>query len=523
MGKIIGIDLGKRSACMTAIHPDGSFQTIFSEEGSEKFPFAVAVTELGEYFSGSRAERYLRRHPEKEISISGLENAELQKVYRLFFKELKKRAREVLMEEVEGVVISTSMMDFQQMQVLAQGATDAGFLVERILGRTEACALALVRSGIFQESPETEFAVSVLDAGILQTALVSYGKGVVEVVAWSEVACTHEPGSQAEAVKKGLRKVLEQAGSTFGEISRLFVFCGETRGVVHLEELLKTAFASKVQLIRVMQRHAAKGAAIQAGILEGNRHLKDLLLLDLMKCFVGFRRKDGKVRKFLDAEMSIPVRKYANFAVRSERQETAIELPGDILLDNGEIHMVYGIGTQVRTLMRFRLRPEFLPGKKGLRLEIEVDVGRNIALNVKNLQSGKEGIMPLLQLTNREPLQEACEQTTTERMNVEQVLKKMLPVLDSLVCGIRGLSSEERERATGKGMLQTYQQFLSVLKEMNVVPIEAEGCLFDPYLHHAIEHEVNGEYGTNWVVEEYQKGYLYRGKVLRPATVKVVN
>ena len=113
MGRIIGIDLGKRSACMTAVNEDGSFQTIFSEDGSEKFPFAAAVTELGEYFSGSRAQRYLRRHPEKELAVSALGAADMQTVYRLFFRELKKRAREVLREEVEGVVISTGMMDFQ--------------------------------------------------------------------------------------------------------------------------------------------------------------------------------------------------------------------------------------------------------------------------------------------------------------------------------------------------------------------------------------------------------------------------
>lgn len=523
MGRIIGIDLGKRSACMTAVNEDGSFQTIFSEDGSEKFPFAAAVTELGEYFSGSRAQRYLRRHPEKELAVSALGAADMQTVYRLFFRELKKRAREVLREEVEGVLISTGMMDFQQMQILAQGAADAGFSVERILGRTEACTLSVVQSGIFQKNMETKFAVSIADSGILQTALVSYGSGVAEMLAWSEVACTHEPGSQAEAVKKGLRKVLEQTGCTFGKVSQLFVFCGESRGVVHLEELLKTAFGSKVRVLRVMQRHAAKGAAIQAGILEGNRHFRELLLLNLMKCFVGFRKKDGRVRKFLEAEVSIPVKKFADFSFHPAREGLQQELPGDILSDSGELHVVYGIGTQIRTLAQFRLKPEFLPGEKGLRLGIDVDAGRNITLIVKNLQNGREGQVRLLHLTNRVSQREFCESNTAQRMNAEQVLKKMLPVLDSLICGIRGLAPDERTSATGKGMLQTYQQFLDVFKEMNVVPIEAEGCLFDPYLHHAIEHEINGAYGTNWVLEEYQKGYLYHGKVLRPAMVKVVN
>ena len=54
-------------------------------------------------------------------------------------------------------------------------------------------------------------------------------------------------------------------------------------------------------------------------------------------------------------------------------------------------------------------------------------------------------------------------------------------------------------------------------------PIEAKGKEFDPNFHNAVMHVDDEELGENIVVEEFQKGYLYRDSVVRHSMVKVAN
>ena len=61
------------------------------------------------------------------------------------------------------------------------------------------------------------------------------------------------------------------------------------------------------------------------------------------------------------------------------------------------------------------------------------------------------------------------------------------------------------------------------LQELEALPIEAVGKEFDPTLHNAVMHVEDEEAGDNIVVEEFQKGYCYRGNVVRFSMVKVAN
>ena len=72
-------------------------------------------------------------------------------------------------------------------------------------------------------------------------------------------------------------------------------------------------------------------------------------------------------------------------------------------------------------------------------------------------------------------------------------------------------------------MHRIYKQMLQTLENLEVTPIEAVGKEFDPDYHNAVMHVDDDSVGDNIVVEELQKGYLYRGNVVRHSMVKVAN
>jgi molecular chaperone GrpE len=67
----------------------------------------------------------------------------------------------------------------------------------------------------------------------------------------------------------------------------------------------------------------------------------------------------------------------------------------------------------------------------------------------------------------------------------------------------------------------THGMLLASLRKFNVRPVEAVGAPFDPAFHQAVAQVPSVEYPPNTVVEEYQKGYLLKDRLLRPAMVTV--
>lgn len=105
----------------------------------------------------------------------------------------------------------------------------------------------------------------------------------------------------------------------------------------------------------------------------------------------------------------------------------------------------------------------------------------------------------------------------------EKVLKEMLPVLDNLERAIVHVK-EAPEEGVGKlleGVELIRKQFADVLARFDVTPIPARDQPFDPQVHQAVsQQEVEGVPDGS-VVEELQRGFFYKERVLRPAMVVV--
>jgi len=103
------------------------------------------------------------------------------------------------------------------------------------------------------------------------------------------------------------------------------------------------------------------------------------------------------------------------------------------------------------------------------------------------------------------------------------VIEKILPVIDNFERGFATLTEEQAQEPFAQGMDKIYKQLMTVMEGLEVKPIEAVGQKFDPNLHNAIMHVEDEEAGENVIVEEFQKGYTYRGTVVRYSLVKVAN
>ncbi|MCR4907316.1 MAG: nucleotide exchange factor GrpE [Lachnospiraceae bacterium] len=109
----------------------------------------------------------------------------------------------------------------------------------------------------------------------------------------------------------------------------------------------------------------------------------------------------------------------------------------------------------------------------------------------------------------------------------KSVIEKILPVVDNFerALGMSGADSEESEESKDPfmdGMKMVYKQLMTELSSIGVEPIEAVGKSFDPALHNAVMQEESEELESGSVAKELQKGYTYRGSVVRHSMVSVV-
>jgi molecular chaperone GrpE len=97
-------------------------------------------------------------------------------------------------------------------------------------------------------------------------------------------------------------------------------------------------------------------------------------------------------------------------------------------------------------------------------------------------------------------------------------VEALLPVLDDFE---RALKVKSSDRRYSEGMELIFQRLFDTLKKLGLEPIVSQGEPFDPHIHHAVEKVETDEVDIDTVLEEYQRGYNFKGQLLRPAMVKV--
>ena len=105
--------------------------------------------------------------------------------------------------------------------------------------------------------------------------------------------------------------------------------------------------------------------------------------------------------------------------------------------------------------------------------------------------------------------------------SVKDTVAELLPVIDNLLRALGAFEDKESEQYKGVEMI--LKQTEEIFKKLGVEEIKSVGEEFNPELHNAVMHVEDDAVTENTVVEEFQKGYTYKDKVIRYSMVKVAN
>ena len=117
--------------------------------------------------------------------------------------------------------------------------------------------------------------------------------------------------------------------------------------------------------------------------------------------------------------------------------------------------------------------------------------------------------------------QTARRESEVKDRAVRSVVEDLLPVLDNFQRAVDASKSATDVNSLRIGIEFILQMFQNALQNHGVAPIEAQGKPFDPMQHEALDQVESDEHAPGTVVEEAQRGYTYKGQVLRASSVKV--
>ena len=107
----------------------------------------------------------------------------------------------------------------------------------------------------------------------------------------------------------------------------------------------------------------------------------------------------------------------------------------------------------------------------------------------------------------------------------QDAVEAMLPILDDFERALAATPAAGQQEPVfheyAKGIELIHQRLMESLAKLGLEPVTAVGQVFDPNLHNAVQREERSDVPDQTVVEEYQRGYQFKGRLLRAAMVKV--
>jgi molecular chaperone GrpE len=101
-------------------------------------------------------------------------------------------------------------------------------------------------------------------------------------------------------------------------------------------------------------------------------------------------------------------------------------------------------------------------------------------------------------------------------------VRSLLPSLDDFERALKAAqASGNTDSELLKGIELVYKRLLESLTKQGLEPLDTEGQSFNPHLHEAVQRVEQEDAEDGAILEEYQRGYNFKGKLLRPAMVKV--
>jgi molecular chaperone GrpE len=149
---------------------------------------------------------------------------------------------------------------------------------------------------------------------------------------------------------------------------------------------------------------------------------------------------------------------------------------------------------------------------------------KTLAAEIQKLRSEKEELLQTLvrRQADFENYKKRMERDRNEegRRGVERMITDLIPVLDGFDRALQGHDDPAYEEYR-KGVTLIRRQLWDALARHGVERVDAAGKIFDPHVHQAIERVESNEFPDGFIVDVFQDGYVFHGRVLRPAIVRV--
>lgn len=113
------------------------------------------------------------------------------------------------------------------------------------------------------------------------------------------------------------------------------------------------------------------------------------------------------------------------------------------------------------------------------------------------------------------------DREASEKYRAQDLIANLLPAIDNFERAMQIEPDNEQSKSLIEGMEMIYRSLLDALQKEGAEQIEAVGQEFDPNFHQAVMQVEDENFGSNIVVEEFQKGYKLKDRVIRPSMVKV--
>ena len=151
----------------------------------------------------------------------------------------------------------------------------------------------------------------------------------------------------------------------------------------------------------------------------------------------------------------------------------------------------------------------------------EMDISAELEYTRQKLQESEEKVLRLAAEFENTKKRLQRERELSLKYAEENVLKELLPGIDNIERAMEQDQDSNTVESLLEGVELTRKGLLATLEKFGVNPIESIGEPFDPNMHEAVAMEETGEMEPNRVLKEFQKGYLYKDRLLRAAKVIV--
>ncbi|WP_275670916.1 nucleotide exchange factor GrpE [Bacillus mesophilum] len=113
------------------------------------------------------------------------------------------------------------------------------------------------------------------------------------------------------------------------------------------------------------------------------------------------------------------------------------------------------------------------------------------------------------------------DREAADKYRSQSLITDLLPAIDNFERALQMEADSEQAKSMQQGMEMVYRSLIEALKKEGAEQIQSVGKEFDPHIHQAVMQVEDENFASNTVVEEFQKGYMLKDRVIRPAMVKV--